>query len=49
MINALYPMRVWNLYARRRGPLLAAGGAYRMFFSIAAMLVACGSWHGGKR
>ncbi len=40
MINALYPMRVWNLYARRRGPLLAAGGAYRMFFSIAAMLVA---------
>ena len=39
-VNALYPMRVWNLYARRRGPLLAAGGAYRMFFSIAAMLVA---------
>ncbi len=38
--NSLYPMRVWNLYARRRGPLLAAGGAYRMFFSIAAMLVA---------
>ncbi|ASN40275.1 ribonuclease BN [Arthrobacter sp. 7749] len=37
---ALYPMRVWNLYVRRRGPLLAAGGAYRMFFSIAAMLVA---------
>ncbi|MFL4475527.1 YhjD/YihY/BrkB family envelope integrity protein [Paeniglutamicibacter sp. MACA_103] len=37
---ALYPMRVWNLYIRRRGPLLAAGSAYRMFFSIAAMLVA---------
>lgn len=37
---ARYPMRVWNLYIRRRGPLLAAGGAYRMFFSIAAMLVA---------
>ncbi|GAA5227684.1 YihY/virulence factor BrkB family protein [Paeniglutamicibacter antarcticus] len=37
---ALYPMRIWNLYIRRRGPLLAAGGAYRMFFSIAAMLVA---------
>ena len=40
MFYALYPMRVWNLYVRRRGPLLAAGGAYRMFFSIAAMLVA---------
>lgn len=39
-INALYPMRIWNLYLRRRGPLLAAGSAYRMFFSIAAMLVA---------
>ena len=37
---ALYPLRVWNLYIRRRGPLLAAGSAYRMFFSIAAMLVA---------
>ncbi|WP_411733213.1 YihY/virulence factor BrkB family protein [Paeniglutamicibacter sp.] len=37
---ALYPVRVWNLYIRRRGPLLAAGSAYRMFFSIAAMLVA---------
>ncbi|MCV9992991.1 YihY/virulence factor BrkB family protein [Paeniglutamicibacter sp. ZC-3] len=37
---ALYPLRVWNLYVRRRGPLLAAGSAYRMFFSIAAMLVA---------
>lgn len=39
-INSLYPMRIWNLYLRRRGPLLAAGSAYRMFFSIAAMLVA---------
>lgn len=39
-LNRLYPMRIWNLYVRRRGPLLAAGGAYRMFFSIAAMLVA---------
>jgi membrane protein len=39
-LYALYPMRVWNLYIRRRGPLLAAGSAYRMFFSIAAMLVA---------
>ncbi|PQZ91657.1 ribonuclease BN [Arthrobacter sp. MYb227] len=39
-INSLYPVRIWNLYLRRRGPLLAAGSAYRMFFSIAAMLVA---------
>ena len=38
--NSLYAMRIWNLYLRRRGPLLAAGSAYRMFFSIAAMLVA---------
>lgn len=38
--SALGPVRVWNLYIRRRGPLLAAGSAYRMFFSIAAMLVA---------
>ena len=40
MFYSLYPMRVWNLYVRRRGPLLAAGGAYRMLFYIAAMLVA---------
>jgi membrane protein len=33
-------MRVWNLYLRRRGPLMAAGSAYSMFFSVAAMLVA---------
>jgi membrane protein len=39
-LYALYPLRVWNLYLRRRGPLLAAGSAYRMFFSISAMLVA---------
>lgn len=38
-LDSLYPLRVWNLYLRRRGPLLAAGAAYRMFFSIAAMLV----------
>lgn len=36
----LFPMRVWNLYTRRRGPLLAAGNAYLMFFSVGAMLVA---------
>lgn len=36
----LFPMRVWNIYTRRRGPLLAAGNAYLMFFSVGAMLVA---------
>ncbi|MGA7205459.1 MAG: YihY/virulence factor BrkB family protein [Specibacter sp.] len=36
----LFPLRVWNLYTRRRGPLLAAGNAYLMFFSVGAMLVA---------
>lgn len=35
-----FPVRVWNLYTRRRGPLLAAGNAYLMFFSVGAMLVA---------
>lgn len=35
-----FPLRVWNLYIRRRGPLLAAGNAYLMFFSVGAMLVA---------
>lgn len=35
-----FPVRVWNLYSRRRGPLLAAGNAYLMFFSVGAMLVA---------
>lgn len=38
--GALFPLRVWNLYTRRRGPLLAAGNAYLMFFSVGAMLVA---------
>lgn len=38
--NATRPMRVWNLYLMRRGPLMAAGSAYNMFFSVAAMLVA---------
>lgn len=36
----MFPLRVWNLYTRRRGPLLAAGSAYLMFFSVGAMLVA---------
>lgn len=40
VLARFFPMRVWNLYVRRRGPLLAAGCAYRMFFSIGAMLVA---------
>ncbi|MET4002873.1 membrane protein [Arthrobacter sp. UYCu511] len=35
-----FVVRVWNLYTRRRGPLLAAGNAYLMFFSVGAMLVA---------
>ena len=38
--NATRPLRVWNLYLMRRGPLMAAGSAYNMFFSVAAMLVA---------
>lgn len=36
----VFPVRVWNLYTRRRGPVLAAGAAYLMFFSVGAMLVA---------
>ncbi|POH60081.1 YihY/virulence factor BrkB family protein [Arthrobacter glacialis] len=36
----MFPLRMWNLYTRRRGPLLAAGNAYLMFFSVVAMLVA---------
>lgn len=39
-VGERFPMRVWNLYTRRRGPLLAAGNAYLMFFSVGAMLVA---------
>ncbi len=39
-IGELFPLRVANLYGRRRGPLLAAGNAYLMFFSVGAMLVA---------
>lgn len=38
-LNTLKPVRVFQLYARRRGPLLAAGIAYRMFFAIGALLV----------
>jgi membrane protein len=32
-------VRVINLYLERRGPLLAAGLAYRLFFAISALLV----------
>lgn len=39
-LNAFRPMRVWTVYTKRHGPLMAAGTAYRMFFSIAALLVA---------
>ncbi|MFC0581654.1 YihY/virulence factor BrkB family protein [Micrococcoides hystricis] len=39
-LNTSYPMRAFNLYSRRNGPLMAAGSAYIMFFSIAALLVA---------
>ena len=36
---AVRPMRTWNLYIARHGPLMAAGGAYNMFFSITALMV----------
>lgn len=39
-LKAFRPMRVWTVYTKRHGPLMAAGAAYRMFFSIAALLVA---------
>lgn len=39
-LNSWRLMRVFNLYALRHGPLLAAGCAYNLFFSVAAMLVA---------
>lgn len=32
-------VRVVNLYLQRRGPLMAAGLAYRLFFAISALLV----------
>jgi membrane protein len=35
----LRPVRVVVLYNERRGPLMAAGLAYRLFFAIAALLV----------
>ncbi len=38
-LNTLKPVRILQLYAWRRGPLLAAGVAYRMFFAVGALLV----------
>ncbi|NYE96470.1 membrane protein [Psychromicrobium silvestre] len=38
--NLLRPVRALQLYSLRHGPLMAAGSAYNMFFSVAAMLVA---------
>lgn len=37
--NTLMPVRVFQLYLQRRGPLMAAGLAYRLFFAIGALLV----------
>ena len=39
-LNSWRLMRVFNLYGLRHGPLLAAGCAYNLFFSVAAMLLA---------
>lgn len=39
-LNLVRPMRAFQTYSLRHGPLLAAGSAYNMFFSVAAMLVA---------
>ncbi|WP_018134806.1 YihY/virulence factor BrkB family protein [Acaricomes phytoseiuli] len=39
-LNTFRPMRAFQTYSLRHGPLLAAGSAYNMFFSVAAMLVA---------
>lgn len=39
-LNLLRPVRAFQTYSLRHGPLLAAGSAYTMFFSVAAMLVA---------
>ncbi|WP_309070959.1 YihY/virulence factor BrkB family protein [Arthrobacter sp.] len=38
-LNAFRPMRAFQLYISRHGPLMAAGIAYNMFFAIAALLV----------
>jgi len=38
-LNTVRLVRVFQLYLQRRGPLMAAGLAYRLFFAIAALLV----------
>ncbi|NJC21686.1 membrane protein [Arthrobacter pigmenti] len=38
-LYAFRPMRAFQLYTMRHGPLMAAGIAYNMFFAIAALLV----------
>ncbi|WP_299167396.1 YihY/virulence factor BrkB family protein [uncultured Arthrobacter sp.] len=38
-LNAFRPMRAFQLYTQRHGPLMAAGIAYNMFFAVAALLV----------
>ncbi|WP_285727355.1 YihY/virulence factor BrkB family protein [Psychromicrobium xiongbiense] len=39
-LNLFRPLRAWQVYTLRHGPLMAAGSSYTMFFSIAALLVA---------
>ncbi|GAB3528349.1 inner membrane protein YhjD [Arthrobacter monumenti] len=39
-INTVKPMRAFQVYTRRHGPLMAAGISYNMFFAVTAMLVA---------
>lgn len=38
-LGAFRPMRAFQLYTQRHGPLMAAGIAYNMFFAVAALLV----------
>lgn len=38
-LQAWKPLRVFSLYGQRHGSVMAAGAAYQMFFSIAALLV----------
>lgn len=38
-LNSWKPLRVFSLYGQRHGSVMAAGAAYKMFFSIAAILV----------
>lgn len=39
-LNASLPMRIFQLFSTRFGPVMAAGSAYNMFFSITSLLVA---------